>query len=80
MSASGEYLESLCEHASEAARDRGHELRAWRVPPREGAIARAAVCARCGRVAYVRAESGFVGAAGDALVQACDGPSPDNVR
>jgi hypothetical protein len=80
MTVSAEYLEALCENASEAARDRGHELEAWMAPPGEDAIARAAVCVRCGRVAYVRAESGFFGAAGDALVQPCAAPLDDVER
>jgi hypothetical protein len=71
MTKSWEQLDALCESAFEVARVQGHELDAWSAPPREKDIARAAVCIRCGRVAYVRAESGFVGAAGDALVQPC---------
>jgi hypothetical protein len=67
-----EHLLELCERAAEAARARGHELNPWRAPPGGDAIARAAICRRCGRVAYVRAESGFAGAAGEALTQSCE--------
>ena len=77
MTTSFEQLETLCESASEVARDQGHELHAWSAPPGEKQIARAAVCRTCGRVAYVRAESGFVGVAGDALVQPCQAPTRD---
>jgi hypothetical protein len=68
----GEHLVELCERAAEAACARGHALDRWSTPPEEEAIARAAVCRRCGRVAYVRAESGFAGAAGEALTQNCE--------
>jgi hypothetical protein len=77
MSVGQEHLRDLCERASEVARARGHELEGWSAPSGEAAIARAAVCRRCGRVAYVRAESGLIGAAGDALVQPCGAPSID---
>ena len=80
MTKSREELSALCESASEVARDQGHELDAWSAPPREKDIARAAVCIRCGAVAYVRAESGFVGAAGDALVQPCRATRADPDR
>jgi hypothetical protein len=70
--APGEHLLELCERAAEAACARGHALDPWSAPPDEDAIARAAVCRRCGRVVYVRAESGFAGAAGEALTQNCE--------
>ena len=44
----------------------------WGAPTGEGTIARSAVCRLCGRVAYVRSESGFGGAAGEALTQTCE--------
>jgi len=72
MASGSEHLRELCERAAEAAGSRGHELNSWSAPPGEDAIARAAVCQRCGRVAYVRAESGFAGAAGEALIQSCE--------
>jgi hypothetical protein len=78
--ASGDHLLELCERAGEAACARGHVLDAWHAPAGQGAIARAAVCRSCGRVVYVRAESGFAGAAGEALTQNCDrngASSPD---
>jgi hypothetical protein len=64
-------LDEVCKNASEAARSRGHELSSWSAPPGEEAVARRAACRRCGRVGYVRAESGFVGAAGPALREPC---------
>jgi hypothetical protein len=71
MASSAEYLPELCERTEEAARARGHDLDSWTAPPGQDGVARAAVCRRCGRVAYVRAESGFGGAAGEALTQDC---------
>jgi hypothetical protein len=73
MTVGQEPLRDLCERASEAASLRGHSLGEWSAPDGEEAVARASACRRCGRIAYVRAESGFVGAAGDALVEPCDG-------
>jgi hypothetical protein len=72
MTSSSEYLVELCERAAEAARARGHDLDSWRTPAGQDGVARAAVCRRCGRVVYVRAESGFAGAAGEALTQDCE--------
>jgi hypothetical protein len=72
MKSSSEYLVELCERTADAAHARGHELDSWATPPGQDGVARAAVCRRCGRVAYVRAESGFAGAAGEALTQDCE--------
>jgi hypothetical protein len=72
MNSAGEYLDDLCEVARYAARSRGHDLADWQTPSGDEAIARAAACLRCGRIAYIRAEGGFLGAAGEALVEACD--------
>jgi hypothetical protein len=52
---------------------RGHELAPWASPPGEEAVGWATACVRCGRVAYVRAESRFIGVAGPALTESCDG-------
>ena len=72
MTPSADHLLELCDRTAEAAQARGHELDSWTAPPGQNGVARAAVCRRCGRVAYVRAESGFAGAAGEALTQDCE--------
>jgi hypothetical protein len=77
MAAGQDQLRELCERASEAAEARGHELDAWTAPSGEESVARATSCRRCGRVVYVRAESGFLGAAGEALMQPCPGSPGD---
>jgi hypothetical protein len=46
------------------------------VPPGEGDVARTAACRRCGRVGYVRAESGFAGAAGPVFSERCGETTP----
>jgi hypothetical protein len=62
----------LCATVSARTRARGHELGPWKEPHGEEAVARVATCMRCGRVAYVRFESGFIGAAGQALTEVCE--------
>jgi hypothetical protein len=52
---------------------RGHELAPWASPPGEQPVGWASACVRCGRTAYVRAESRFMGVAGPALTESCDG-------
>jgi hypothetical protein len=64
-------VEDLSEMAGERARGRGHELGPWEPPAGEEAVALRAVCRRCGRVAYVRSESGMAGTAGEALSEDC---------
>jgi hypothetical protein len=76
----GEHLFEVCNRAAAAACARGHALDQWSAPPDEDAIARAAVCRRCGRVVYVRAEGGFAGAAGEALTQNCEPEGVGNVE
>ena len=67
----GGRIEHVCEMAAEAAQARGHDLGVWKRAPGEQAIARTAACRRCGRIAYVRLESGLAGAGGDALTEPC---------
>jgi hypothetical protein len=69
-------LDELCGNAADAARARGHELGDWVAPPGDEGIARTAACRRCGRIGYVRAESGFAGAAGPLFSEPCDEPPP----
>jgi len=64
-------LQGMSEIAEEKARAQGHELGPWEAPAGEEEIARRAVCSRCGRVAYVRFETGMAGSAGDALTESC---------
>jgi hypothetical protein len=64
-------LEDLCESVEDAARAGGHDLGDWESPAGEESLARSAVCRRCGRVAYVRAEPSLAGAAGPALNEPC---------
>ena len=64
-------LDGLSDIAGERARAQGHELGPWEAPAGEESIALRAVCRRCGRVAYVRSESGMAGSAGDALTESC---------
>lgn len=64
-------LDDLCQNADDAARSGGHDLGEWAAPPGEESLARSATCRRCGRVAYVRAESLLAGAAGPALTERC---------
>jgi hypothetical protein len=71
MSVVGGNLDDVCGMAAVAAREQGHELGAWRAPPGEENVARTATCVRCGRLAYVRSESGLAGAAGEALTEPC---------
>ena len=71
MSVVGGNLDDVCAMAADAARRQGHNLGAWEAPPGEEAVARTAACQRCGRVVYVRSESGLAGAAGDALTEPC---------
>jgi hypothetical protein len=66
-------LDDLCETAEDAARSGGHDLGEWTAPPGEESLALVATCRRCGRVAYVRAESSLLGATGPALTESCDG-------
>lgn len=73
--AGSDHLRDLCDTAADAARARGHDLGEWEAPPGEEAIARSAVCRRCSRVAYVRAEGALAGAVGPALVERCDEPA-----
>jgi hypothetical protein len=68
---SGQEFDDLCRNAADHARAHGHELGDWAAPPGEEEVARTAACRRCGRVAYVRAESGFAGAAGPAFSEPC---------
>ncbi len=67
-------LDELCQNAEDAARFGGHDLGEWETPPGEESLARSATCRRCGRVAYVRAESSLAGAAGPALTEPCAEP------
>jgi hypothetical protein len=71
MSVVGGNLDDVCAMAADAARGQGHELGAWQAPAGEEAVARTTACLRCGRVVYVRSESGLAGAAGEALTEAC---------
>jgi hypothetical protein len=64
-------LEELCAIAAGAATGRGHVLTAWSSPPGEESAARRATCARCGRVAYVRTDTGLSGMTGRALTEQC---------
>ena len=64
-------LDDLCQSAEEAALAGGHDLGGWDAPEGEESFARAAVCRRCGRVAYVRSEPSMAGAAGPALTEPC---------
>jgi hypothetical protein len=66
-------LDDLCQSAEDAALAGGHELGEWEAAEGEESLARSAVCRRCGRVAYVRAEPAMAGAAGPALTEACTG-------
>jgi hypothetical protein len=66
-------LDALCQTAMDAALARGHDLGEWEAAPGEEPIARRSSCRRCGRTAYVRAESGLAGAAGTALTERCPG-------
>jgi hypothetical protein len=66
-------LQSMSEIAEEMALAHGHDLGPWEAPTGEEAIARRALCRRCGRVAYVRSETGMAGSAGDALTECCSG-------
>jgi hypothetical protein len=61
----------MSEIAGDRARAQGHELGPWEEPAGEESIAWRAVCRRCGRVAYVRSESGMAGSAGEALTESC---------
>jgi hypothetical protein len=73
---SGQKFDDLCQNAADAARARGHELGDWEAPPGEEDVARTAACRRCGRVGYVRAESGFAGAAGPVFSERCGETTP----
>jgi hypothetical protein len=64
-------LDDLCQSAEDAARAGGHDLGEWEAPAGEESLARSAACRRCGRFAYVRAESSLAGAAGPALTEPC---------
>jgi hypothetical protein len=64
-------LDDLSQMAEEAADAHGHDLGPWEAAPGEEAVARRAVCHRCGRVAYIRSESGIAGTAGAALTETC---------
>ncbi len=64
-------LDDLCQSAEDAARSGGHDLGKWAAPEGEESLARSAVCRRCGRGAYVRAEPLLLGAAGPALTESC---------
>jgi hypothetical protein len=73
---SGQQLDDLCQNAGDAARARGHDLGDWAAPPGQEDVARTAACRRCGRAGYVRAESGFAGAAGELFSEPCVESSP----
>jgi hypothetical protein len=62
-------LAQLCRSAEDRARALGHLLGAWEA---EGEIACRAVCTRCGRAVYVRAEGKLGGIAGRACGEHCD--------
>jgi hypothetical protein len=64
-------LAELCALAAAAAEKQGHELDDWIQPDRDEATGLRAVCRRCGRVVYVRAESSMQGMAGAALREPC---------
>jgi hypothetical protein len=76
MSVVGGNLDDVCAMAADAARAQGHDLGPWEAPPGEEAVARMAACRRCGRVAYVRSESGLAGAAGEVLTERCPADDP----
>jgi hypothetical protein len=64
-------LDALCQSAEDTALAGGHDLGEWQAPQGEEGVARSAVCSRCGRVAYVRAEPSLAGATGPALTEPC---------
>jgi hypothetical protein len=73
----GDEIAELCALASDALRGRGHEMGEWGTDTEDPAIARTAVCTRCGLTAHVRAEGGMSGIAGPALTRPCtSGPRP----
>jgi hypothetical protein len=66
-----EPLTELKALASDRAKQLGHDLEDWTVPPDEHGIAHRALCRRCGRTVYVRAEQGLAGIAGRAARERC---------
>jgi hypothetical protein len=62
-------LAQLCRAAEERTLALGHLLGPW---AEEDEVARRAVCTRCGRAVYVRAEGGLGGIAGRACGEPCD--------
>jgi hypothetical protein len=62
-------LDHLCRAAEDRVGALGHVLGAWTA---EGEVARRAVCTRCGRAVYVRAEGKLGGVAGRACGEPCD--------
>jgi hypothetical protein len=67
----GDEIAALCRLASQALRGRGHMMGEWGTDSADRAIARTAVCERCGLSAHVRAEGGLRGIAGPALTSRC---------
>ncbi len=61
----------VCRTAEQKTLALGHLLGPWTAPPGEEEIARYAVCERCGRAVYARAESKLVGIAGRACGEPC---------
>lgn len=59
--------------AGELAQLKGHDLGDWEAPDGEEAVARRAICRRCGKVAYVRSEGALAGTGGAALTVSCAG-------
>ncbi len=66
-------LGEMCRIAVAAVQERGHVMEDWVAPRGEKALARTAVCRRCGRTVSVRAEPGLTGVAGRALTELCHG-------
>jgi hypothetical protein len=64
-------LDALVRVANATAEARGHGLGQWTSPRGDEAIARSAVCDRCGEAAYVRREGGLAGMTGAALTEPC---------
>jgi hypothetical protein len=71
----GDEIAALCRTASDALRARGHDMGEWGTDSADPAIARTAVCRRCGLSAHVRAEHGLKGLVGPALTSPCAKPA-----
>lgn len=71
MADGGDEIAALCRLASTTLGARGHEIDEWHTDSADPAIARRAVCRRCGLPVQVRAEGGLTGIAGPALTTPC---------